>query len=238
MTKTRRDILKSGGALTAVSGCGGGFEVSIPASLDRLPSVPVDIHNHIFNATDIPIAGFAEQVLLRDPEFPIPGGPTVVRSLIQLIVDIVLAAQSTPSAREEHASLNGLQRLEPRDGGDLLREDRRAVTQGLAILENKAQVAAQRRTTAPNVARAESFGPMGTICCLLVWRPKAVSMPILLAPLKKQLQTCTRKAARPVKSQPVFTEMYHVMTLQLSRHWRNAQRRTRVLRRPCGGSGY
>lgn len=101
---TRRSVLAGSLATVALSGCdwrGPDRDVSE----EGLPAVPVDIHNHIFNATDVPIPGFLEQVLIRDPETPVPGGPSAVRSLVGLIVDIVLAARRTPTAAQELADI-------------------------------------------------------------------------------------------------------------------------------------
>ncbi|WP_170378653.1 amidohydrolase family protein [Ruegeria atlantica] len=114
-------------------------------SPEGLPSVPVDIHNHIFNATDVPIPGFVEQVLLRDPETPVPGGPSVARSLVRLVVDIVLAARGTPTASEELIETANLQRLPVRDGGDMLIQDRRSVEAGLVALESRVDSAGRAR---------------------------------------------------------------------------------------------
>ncbi|WP_217356938.1 amidohydrolase family protein [Ruegeria sp. HKCCA4812] len=105
----------------------------------------MDIHNHIFNATDVPIPGFVEQVLLRDPETPVPGGPSVARSLVDLVVDIVLAARGTPTASEELIEIAELQRLPIRDGGDLLIQDRRSVEAGLVALESRVDAAGRVR---------------------------------------------------------------------------------------------
>ncbi|WP_425084706.1 amidohydrolase family protein [Ruegeria profundi] len=141
---TRRNVLAGSLATVALSGCGWrGPDRDVSA--EGLPAVPVDIHNHIFNATDVPIPGFLEQVLLRDPETPVPGRPSVVRSMVGLIVDIVLAAQRTPTASQELEDIEGLERLVMRDGGDLLIEDRSAVETGLRILEDKVDAAGRRR---------------------------------------------------------------------------------------------
>ncbi|SLN76697.1 Amidohydrolase [Ruegeria meonggei] len=141
---TRRGVLVGGLAATALPGCyGQGEDRNI--SPDGLPSVPVDIHNHVFNATDVPIPGFVEQVLLRDPETPVPGGLSVARSLVGLVVDIILAARGTPTASEELIEIADLQRLPVRDGGDLLIQDRRFVEAGLVELENRVDTAGRVR---------------------------------------------------------------------------------------------
>lgn len=140
---TRRDVLMGGVAASTLAGCGGGEKRA--AGVNGLPPVPVDIHNHIFNARDIPIAGFAEQVFLRHPETPVAGGPSIARALIGLIVDIVLAARETPTAAQELASLSSRSRLPERPGGDLVAQDRRAVERGLRILEDKVNTAGERR---------------------------------------------------------------------------------------------
>ncbi|MGB7271055.1 MAG: amidohydrolase family protein, partial [Albidovulum sp.] len=147
---TRRDLLVGGLVTVSLSGCVGGAE-DRDVNPDGLPAVPVDIHNHIFNATDVPIAMFATQVLLRDPETPVQGGPSLARSLVRLIVDIVLAARQTPTASQELAELSGREHLAKRDGGDLLAQDRRAVESGLRVLEDKVDTAGRRRELARTV---------------------------------------------------------------------------------------
>lgn len=142
---TRREILVGGVTMPALIGCAGAGEDRVQVSLAGLPPVPVDIHNHIFNATDIPIAGFAEQVFLRSHGTPVSRDTSLTRSLIQLVVDIVLAAKDTPTAADELKDLAGRTRLPMRDGGDLLAQDRRAVQQGLQVLEDKVSRAQARR---------------------------------------------------------------------------------------------
>lgn len=121
---SRRSFLLSSGAICAVA---------LPActpSLERLPPPPglpdvsIDIHAHIFNATDIPIPGFLDQVFLRSPETPV-GDNIAPRALIRLVTEILLLVVSTAS--EE------LDRLPqpPKSSAVLIAQDKANVAQGI-----------------------------------------------------------------------------------------------------------
>lgn len=95
-----------------------------------LPDVSIDIHAHIFNATDIPIPGFLEQVFLRSPETPV-GENTAPSALIRLVTEILLLTVST--AGEELRSLP-----EPsRSDEELIDHDKSVVARGIRNFANR-----------------------------------------------------------------------------------------------------
>ncbi|AZV77852.1 hypothetical protein EBB79_08060 [Parasedimentitalea marina] len=91
---SRRSFLLSASAMGALAlpACTPPLQPLPPPS--GLPYVSIDIHAHIFNATDIPIPGFLDQVFLRSPESPV-GGNFAPRALIRLVTKILLLAVST-----------------------------------------------------------------------------------------------------------------------------------------------
>lgn len=106
---SRRKFLKSGvalGALALAGGCRGRLvkPPSCPQYARPDGQVVIDAHCHIFNGSDLQIAGFVNQVGLRQPDL----------SPVNLIGDIVqaLAWELAPTADEE------LRWLRSRDKGD------------------------------------------------------------------------------------------------------------------------
>ena len=89
-----------------------------------LPEVSIDIHAHIFNATDIPIPGFLDQVFLRSPESPV-GDNYAPRALIRLVTEILLLTVST--AAEERSRLP----QPAKDAAALIAQDKDKVAQGI-----------------------------------------------------------------------------------------------------------
>ncbi len=89
----------------------------------------IDIHAHIFNGNDVPIVGFAQQVLLRDPHRP-PEDDFLSGAFLRLVATI--ARMRTPTAAEEIAELEstGL-RSTPVETVD--QQDERNLAAGLAV---------------------------------------------------------------------------------------------------------
>lgn len=96
----RRTFLQFAATLPAISqaGCGIWFDAANP----HLAEPVIDVHAHFFNGRDVPVAGFLEQVVLRDPHVPV-GSENLRSALIRLLAEILL--QSTPSAADELAEL-------------------------------------------------------------------------------------------------------------------------------------
>ncbi len=90
----RRDLISMGGAALALSSCAT-VAPKIPVGQDL---AAIDIHGHIFNARDIPVVGFLEQVVLRDSHEALPE-QELTGELIRLLTFVLLEATLTP--REE-----------------------------------------------------------------------------------------------------------------------------------------
>lgn len=101
-----------------------------------LPSFSIDIHAHVFNATDIPIPGFLQQVFLRSPESPVEGNYPV-SALIRLITDILLLTVHT--ADEELALLTRAGTIQKTDAAALQKQDKRVVARGIRNFEQRSQ---------------------------------------------------------------------------------------------------
>ncbi|MCK0097140.1 amidohydrolase [Yoonia sp. F2084L] len=110
----------------ALAGCSP-FEPETPPP-ENLPPFSIDIHAHIFNATDIPVPGFLNQVFLRSPESPVTGN-YVVEALIRLLTDILLLAVST--ADEELGRLPNAGAIPQTNERNLLDQDKRLVAEGI-----------------------------------------------------------------------------------------------------------
>lgn len=96
----RRTFLRFAVTLPTVSqaGCG----IWVDAENPHLADPIIDVHAHFFNGKDVPVAGFLEQVVLRDPHEPV-GSEDLRSALIRLLTEILL--QATPSAADELAEL-------------------------------------------------------------------------------------------------------------------------------------
>lgn len=125
---SRRYFLLSSAAIfgPALAGCSP-FEPETPPPAD-LPPFSIDIHAHIFNATDIPVPGFLNQVFLRSPESPVTGN-YVVEALIRLLTGILLLAVST--AEEELGRLPNAGVIPQTNERNLLDQDKRLVAEGI-----------------------------------------------------------------------------------------------------------
>lgn len=131
----RRTFLRFAITLPAVTqtGCAKWIDATTP----HLAEPVVDVHAHFFNGKDVPVAGFLDQVVLRDPHQPV-GDQNLRSALIRLLTDILL--QSTPSAAEELASLRSplpqIARAGPADA-----PDQQAVANALANFESDQLIA-------------------------------------------------------------------------------------------------
>ncbi|MFV0490207.1 MAG: amidohydrolase family protein [Pseudorhodobacter sp.] len=131
---SRRCFLLSSTSATGlfVAGCDI-YEPEVERPSD-LPKFGIDIHTHVFNATDIPIPGFLGQVFFRSPEKPVSGNyPT--SALIRLITDIFLT--TTRTAAQELASLSGLRTVSLTDAETLRERDKRVVAEGIREFEQQ-----------------------------------------------------------------------------------------------------
>lgn len=141
---SRRSVMRSsaGAALAlALPGCG----VTTSFFQPKAPTAAIDIHNHIFNGRDVPVAGFLQQVILRDGHAEVDAN-IGVNALLQLLKDIMLFG--TPTAQQELVRLHGsgAAPLAP-----VAREarDQQAVEQGLVALARESGVARTFRSAAP-----------------------------------------------------------------------------------------
>lgn len=96
----RRTFLQFAATLPAISQAG--CDIWGDATNPHLAAPVIDVHAHFFNGRDVPVAGFLEQVVLRDPHEPV-GSEDLQSALIRLLAEILL--QSTPSAVDELAEL-------------------------------------------------------------------------------------------------------------------------------------
>jgi predicted TIM-barrel fold metal-dependent hydrolase len=108
----RRTFLQFAATLPALSqaGCG----VWVDAENPHLVPPVIDVHAHFFNGRDVPVAGFLEQVVLRDPHEPV-GSEDLRSALIGLLTEILL--QSTMSAADELSELRSPEPRVARAGG-------------------------------------------------------------------------------------------------------------------------
>ncbi len=136
---SRRTLLMSG-ALYPVAGCGRIKRFFQP----EVSRTAIDIHAHIFNGRDVPIAGFLNQVILRDPHRPVEDN-FITTSFLKLLKFILLAG--TPTAKAELKKLqNAGLTVTPEER--VLREDEANVAAGLARFTNTiGQQTAGLRTT-------------------------------------------------------------------------------------------
>ncbi|MDP5307245.1 amidohydrolase family protein [Paracoccus spongiarum] len=99
---TRRRLVQIALGTTALAGCGLAGGALRPGPPAPLPGLGIDAHLHLFNATDVPVMGWLDQV-----DFTTEGGgslPDATRSpLIRLIVAFM--ANGTRDAGEELARL-------------------------------------------------------------------------------------------------------------------------------------
>lgn len=135
MLSRRRVLLASSSALGLI-GAGCDIFEKEHARPPGLPAFSIDIHAHIFNATDIPIPGFLNQVFLRSPESPVKGNYPV-SALVRLITDILLLTVRT--ADEELGLLLQSGTFRVSDAEELQQQDKRAVAQGIRAFEQRNQ---------------------------------------------------------------------------------------------------
>lgn len=102
MSVTRRDVLRGGTALAALAACGGGAPRLAGPFLAAARCQPgtcttVDVHCHVFNASDLPVGAFVSSVA------PVP--EKLVRRLADLFQEKL--DKQAPLADDEVASLAG-----------------------------------------------------------------------------------------------------------------------------------
>lgn len=125
---SRRGLLQSSSAIAALSVAGCFFPETGSEPPAKLPVRSIDMHAHMFNATDIPIQGFLEQVFLRNPETPVTGDYPVP-ALIRLIVEIFTGNVRT--AKEELDVIGGSGDVAKTDPEALRAQDEAAVADGV-----------------------------------------------------------------------------------------------------------
>ncbi len=121
-----------------------------------LPDVSIDIHAHIFNATDIPIPGFLDQVFLRSPETPV-GENFAPRALIRLVTEILLLAVST--AGEERDRLP----QPAKSTAALIAQDKANVAQGIRNYAAGGQAALRASSVRSSVEVSEDAQLLGEL---------------------------------------------------------------------------
>lgn len=131
---SRRCFLRSSTAFIglAIAGCGQ-QEPDIKPPSD-LPAGSIDIHAHVFNATDIPVPGFLDQVLIRAPEDPVKGNYTA-GALVRLISEIFTFSIKTAKQELKHLPAAGaVPKTEP---AVLQEQDKNAIAQGVRRFETR-----------------------------------------------------------------------------------------------------
>ena len=140
---TRRRLMQQGvglGGLSLLPGCGSIREYFQP----EVSRTAIDIHAHIFNGRDVPIVGFLQQVILRDPHAPVDDMP-ISEGFLKLLTKIMLSG--TPGAAQELETLN-TRGFAPLSEPDVLRRDEQNVAAGLAAFSaDMGQQTAGLRTT-------------------------------------------------------------------------------------------
>ncbi|HEY9039044.1 MAG TPA: amidohydrolase family protein [Roseovarius sp.] len=140
---TRRALLQRGlglGGLSLLPGCGQIRRFFQP----EVSSTAIDIHAHIFNGRDVPLVGFLQQSILRDPHQPVESAP-VSAGFLKLLKTVMLSG--TPRASQELATL-GEQGIAPASDEDAVQRDERNVADGLAeFSRNLGRQTAGLRTT-------------------------------------------------------------------------------------------
>ena len=114
-TTDRRTVLRAAGTapwlLGAIAGC---TTAASPPPRDpaRADAAIVDVHCHLFNASDLPVRGFVQRVVLGDPEDQVVLGPDARSSraalpyLAALLVELL--SGPTPTAEAELAAIDGV----------------------------------------------------------------------------------------------------------------------------------
>jgi predicted TIM-barrel fold metal-dependent hydrolase len=129
ITRRSFSLWLAGAILAPPAGCGRRRAALQP----DLARNAIDIHAHVFNGRDVPVIGFLEQVILRDPHTP-PDQDILSESFLALLKSILLAG--TPTAAEELAALGG--RAAPAADADLLAQDEQNVANGIAGFSGEA----------------------------------------------------------------------------------------------------
>lgn len=126
MTSRRRFIQQGFGltGLSLVPGCGT-LRAFFQPEVSR---TAIDIHAHIFNGRDVPVVGFLQQVILRDPHAPVEGAPAT-EAFLKLLTSILL--NDTPSAASETETVR-TRGFAPAPEAEILQRDERNVSEGLA----------------------------------------------------------------------------------------------------------
>jgi predicted TIM-barrel fold metal-dependent hydrolase len=140
---TRRRLLQRGlgfGGLSLLPGCGRIKSFFQP----EVSRTAIDIHAHIFNGRDVPLVGFLQQTILRDPHQPVESAP-VTGAFLKLLKAIMLSG--TPRAGQELETL-GTQGFISAPEPEVLKRDERNVAAGLAAFSRDlGQQTAGLRTT-------------------------------------------------------------------------------------------
>ena len=113
-TTSRRTVLKTAGTapwlLGAIAGCTTAASPP-PGDSARADPAIIDVHCHLFNASDLPVRGFVQRVVLGDPEDQVVLGPDTrsLRAALPYLAALLveLLSGSTPTAEEELASMDG-----------------------------------------------------------------------------------------------------------------------------------
>lgn len=101
-----------------------------------LPALSIDIHAHLFNATDIPILGFLNQVFIRSPE-SLVNVDAPIAALIRLIVSILTKTISTADKELENLPLAGV--LSGTSVAALQEQDKTVVAEGVREFSQRSQ---------------------------------------------------------------------------------------------------
>lgn len=154
----RRNFLVSLAALPLVVSSGCERWIDFDDFDLRLPVV--DVHAHFFNGRDVPVSGFLEQVVLRDPHSEVRE-PGLMGALIRLLELILLqpALFATEELQELREPGAAIARSEPSDA-----RDRQAVARALETYSSEAL----DRMLIPARRRAEPADPRVTQDSLLL----------------------------------------------------------------------
>ena len=118
-------------SLGALSGCSSFNDFFRPIASKGA----IDIHTHIFNGNDVPVAGFLQQVILRDPHQP-PDDNFLSGAFLRLLAGV--ARIGTPTAAEEIARLES-EGLRVTPAGDVELQDEANLAAGLAKFTDEIQ---------------------------------------------------------------------------------------------------